>query len=185
MIYKQRFTKVYNENGTIQQIIKKSTKCRQNFQKLKEDLNSVLEEIRYRNRINTSLEQLFERTLHLNKWIDCRVYYKDGRVINCLQIDRLVEIFDGSNFYGKCFVYFNRDYDRNNFENFSITKQDSIEFKLNLDHFNNILYNNLMNSFATLLYLAIHSFKNYISVTDYLNIGLYFSQIQKNIVFRN
>ncbi len=57
-------------------------KCPENFFKFKEDLNSVLEEIRYRNRINTSLEQLFERTLHLNESIDCKVYYKDGRVVN-------------------------------------------------------------------------------------------------------
>jgi len=32
-----------------------ANKCRENFMKFKEDLNSVLEEIRYRNRINTSL----------------------------------------------------------------------------------------------------------------------------------
>jgi hypothetical protein len=65
-------------------------KCRENFIKYKKDLYSVIEEIRYRNRINTSLEQLFERTLHLNEWIDCKVYYKDGRVINCLEINKLV-----------------------------------------------------------------------------------------------
>jgi hypothetical protein len=135
-----------------QHIIKEENvvKCRKNFIKFKEDLNSVLEEIRYRNRINTSLEQLFERTLHLNEWINCKVYYKDGRVINCLEIDRLVEIFDGSNYFGKCFVYFNRDYDRNNFENLSITKEDSIKFKLNLDHINSILNNNLFDSFPAL-----------------------------------
>ncbi len=83
-----------------------SDKCDKNFIKFKKDLNSVIEEIRYRNRINTSLEQLFERTLHLKEWIDCKVYYKNGRVINCLEIDRLVEIFDASNFFGKCFVFF-------------------------------------------------------------------------------
>jgi hypothetical protein len=98
--------------------IEKFYKCRENFIKFKKDLNAVLKEIRYRNRINASLEQLFERTLHLNEWINCKVYYKNGRVINCLEIDGLVEIFDGSNFYAKCFAYFNRDYDRSNFENF-------------------------------------------------------------------
>ncbi len=71
-------------------------KWQKNFKNFKEDLNSILEEIRFRNRINTSLEQLFERTLHLNEWIDCKVYYKDGSVINCLEIDRLVEVFDVS-----------------------------------------------------------------------------------------
>jgi hypothetical protein len=121
-------------------------------------LNSIVEEIRYRNRINTSLEQLFGRTLHLNEWIDCKVYYKDGRVINCLEIDSLVEIFDGSNYYGKCFVYFNRDYNRNNFENFSINKEDSIKFKLNLDHFNSILNNNFVELLPA-LFMAIHSYK--------------------------
>jgi hypothetical protein len=141
-------------------------KCWENFFKFKEDLNSILEEIRLRNRINTSLDQLFERTLHLNEWIDCEVYYKDGRVINCLQIDGLVEIFDGSNFYGKCFVYFNRDYDRNNFENFSITKEDSIKFKLNLDHFNSILNNNLFDEFPA-LFMAIHSYKTSVAVSDF------------------
>ncbi len=81
-----------------QYIIKqeKLNKCHKNYFKFKEDLNSVLKEIRFRNRINTSLEQLFERTLHLNEWIDCKVYYKDGSVINCLEIDRLVEVFDVS-----------------------------------------------------------------------------------------
>jgi hypothetical protein len=143
--------------------------CRQNFVKFKDDLNSVLEEIRYRNRINTSLEQLFARTLHLDEWIDCKVYYKNGRVINCLEIDRLVEIFDASNFYGKCFVYFNRDYDRNNFENFSFTKEDSIKFKLNVDHFNSILNNNLVDTFPA-LFMAIHSYKTSVSVPDFLHV---------------
>jgi hypothetical protein len=148
-------------------------KCRENFIKFKEDLNSVLEKIRYRNRINTSLEQLFERTLHLNEWIDCKVYYKDGRAINCLEIDRLVEIFDGSNFYGKCFVYFNRDYDRNNFENFSITKEDSIKFKLNVDHFTSILNNNVFDSYPA-VFMAIHSYKTSVTVPDFFNINTNF-----------
>jgi hypothetical protein len=154
-----------------QQIIKQENddKCRENFIKFKKDLNSILEEIRYRNKINTSLEKLFERTLHLNEWIDCKVYYKDGRVINCLEIDRLVEIFDGSNFYGKCFVYFNRDHDRNIFENFSITKEDSIKFKLNLDQFNSILNDNWVDLFPA-LFMAIHSYKTSITVSDYFDI---------------
>jgi hypothetical protein len=143
-------------------------KCLQNFLKFNKDLNSVLEEIRYRNTINTSLEQLFERTLHLNEWVDCKVHYKDGRVINCLEIDRLVEMFDASNFYGKCFVNFNRDYDRKIFENFSITKDDSIKFKLYLDHFNSILNNNWRDSSA--LFMAIHSYKNSVTVPDFFNI---------------
>jgi hypothetical protein len=105
----------------------------------------------------------------LNEWIDCKVYYKAGRVTNCLDIDRLVEIFDGSNFYGKCFLYFNRDYDRNNFENFSITKEDSIKFKLNLHHFNSILNNNLGDLFPA-LYMAIHSYKTSVAVPGFLDI---------------
>jgi hypothetical protein len=146
-------------------------KCQKNILNLKEDLNSVLEEIRYRNRINTSLEQLFERTLHLNEWIDCKVYYKDGRVINCLEIDRLVEIFDGSNFYGKCFAYFNRDNDRNNFENFSITKEDYIKLKLNLYHFESILNYNWVDDFSS-LFMAIHSYKTSVAVPDFLDINI-------------
>jgi hypothetical protein len=164
------FIKQYLVKGIIKQNEENKNKCRQNFQKFKEDLNSLLEEIRHRNRINTSLEQLFERTLHLNEWIDCKVYYKDGSVINCLEIDRLVEIFDGSNFYGKCFVYFNRDYDRNNFENFSINKEDSIKFKLNLDHFNSILNNNLLDSFPA-LFMAIHSYKTSVTVPDFFDLN--------------
>jgi hypothetical protein len=158
-IIKQNITKEENVN-----------KCRENFIKFKEDLNSVLEEIRYRNRNNTSLEQLFERTLHLNEWIDCKVYYKDGRAINCLEIDRIIEKFDGSNFYGKCFVYLSRDYDRNAFEDFSITKEDSIKFKLNLDHFNSILNNNLVDLFPA-LFMAIHSYKSSVTVQDFLEIN--------------
>jgi hypothetical protein len=146
-------------------------KCWNNFYKIQKDLNYVIEEIRYRNKINTSLEQLFERTLHLNEWIDCKVYYKDGRVINCLQIDRLVEIFDASNFHGKCFVYFNRDYDRNNFENFSITKEDSIKFKLNVDHFNSILNYNWVDSMPSLI-MAIHSYKFSVAAQDFIAINI-------------
>jgi hypothetical protein len=159
------FIKQFYEKGIIKIINKNKDKCRENYVKFKEDLSSVLEEIRYRNRINTSLEQLFERTLHLNESIDCKVYYKDGRVINCLEIDRLVEIFYASNLFGKCFVYFNRDYDRNNFENFSITKQDSITFKLNLDHFYSILDNNLVDRYPA-LFMAIHSYKTSVTVQD-------------------
>ncbi len=99
-----------------------------------------------------------------------KVYYKDGRVINCLQIDRLVEIFDASNLFGKCFMYFNRDYDRNNFKNFSITKEDSIKFKLNLEPFNNILNNN-MDELLTALFIAIHSYKSSVAVPDYYDIN--------------
>jgi hypothetical protein len=156
--------------------------CRENYFKFEEDLNSVLEEIRYRNRINATLEQLFERTLHLNEWVDCKVYYKDGRVINCLEIDRLVEIFDGSNIYGKCFVYFNRDYDRNNFENFSITKEDSIKFKLNLNHFNSILNNNLFDIFPA-LFMAIHSYKTSVAVPDFFDINTTFELNTRNYHF--
>jgi hypothetical protein len=104
----------------------------------------------------------------LNEWIDCKVYYKDGRVINCLEIDKLVEIFDGSNFFGKCFAYFNRDYDRNNFENFSITKEDHIKFKLNLDHFNSILNNDWFDK--SYLFMAIHSYKTSVAVPDFLDL---------------
>jgi hypothetical protein len=157
-------------------------KCRQNFIKFKEDLSSVLEEIRYRNRINTPLEQLFERTLHSNEWIDCKVYYKDGRVINCLQIDRLVEMFDASNVYGKCFVYFNRDYDRNNFENFSITKEDFIKFKLNLNHFNSILNNNLVEALSD-LYIAIHSYKTSVTAPDFLDMYSHGELTKQNFRF--
>jgi hypothetical protein len=146
----------------------KFDKCNKNFVKFKKDVNSILEEIRDRNRINTTLEKLFERTLHLNEWIDCKVYYKDGRVINCLEIDRLVEIFDGSNLTGKCFVYFNREYDRNNFENFSITKEDSIKFKLNLDHFNSIL--NINKFDLTALLISIHSYKTSVAFSDFYDI---------------
>jgi hypothetical protein len=146
-----------------------SDECRKNFKNFKKDVNSVIEEIRYRNRINTSLEQLFERTLHLNEWIDCKVYYKDGRAINCLEIDRLVEIFDASNIYGKCFVYFNRD-DRNNYENFSITKEDSIKFKLNLDHFKSILNINWFDPSA--LFMAIHSYKFSVIAPEFLDINI-------------
>jgi hypothetical protein len=148
----------------------KYDKFKENSIKLKKDLNAVLKEIRYRDRINASFEQLFEKTLHLNDWIDCKVYYKDGRTINCLEIDRLVEIFDASNLNGKCFVYFNRDYDRNNFENFSITKEDSIEFKLNLNHFNSILNNNNGDKFPV-VFMAIHSYKTSVAISDFLEIN--------------
>jgi hypothetical protein len=144
-------------------------KCGENYIKFKKDLNSVLEEIRFKNGINTSLEQIFERTLHLNESIDCKVYYKDGRVINCIEIDRLVEIFDASNFYGKCFVYFNRDYDRNNFEKFSITKEDYIKFELNLDHFSSILNNNLADKLPA-LFMAIHSYKTSVVFLDFFKL---------------
>jgi hypothetical protein len=174
--------KHYLVKGVIKRNKENVDKCRENFIKFKEDLNSLLEEIRFRNRINTSLEQLFERTLHLNEWTDCKVYYKDGRVINCLEIDRLIEIFDGSNFYGKCFMYFNRDNDRNNFENFSITKEDSIKLKLNLDHFNSILNNNLFDKFPA-LYMAIHSYKTYVTVPDFLDINSTFKLNTRNYHF--
>jgi hypothetical protein len=150
-------------------------KCNKNFKKFKKDVSSVLEEIRYRNRINTSLEQLFERTLHSNEWMDCKIYYKDGRVINCLEIDRLVELFDDSNFYGKCFVYFNRD-DRNNFENFSITKDDSIRFEFNLDHFKGILNYDWLNHReldSSPLFMAIHSHKFSAIAPDFIDTGTY------------
>jgi hypothetical protein len=118
----------------------------------------------------------------LNEWIDCKVYYKDGRVINCLEIDRLVEIFDGSSFHGKCFVYFNRHYDRSNFENFTITKEDSINFKLNLDHFNSILNNNWVDSFPS-LFIAIHSYGTSVAVQDFLDINTNFELNTQNYKF--
>jgi hypothetical protein len=171
----EKVIKQLKVNGIIKQNVEENVgKCLENY-KVEEGLNFVREEIRDRNRINTSLEQLFERTLHLNEWIDCKVYYKDGRVINCLEIDRLVEIFDGSNLFGKCFVYFNRDYDRNNFENFSITKEDSIELKLNLDYFKSTLNSNLFG--LSELFMAIHSYKTSVGAQD-------LSHIKTNNEFR-
>jgi hypothetical protein len=176
--------KQYLVNRTKSVKIKENfVKCKKNFKKFKRDLNSILEEIRFRNRINTSLEQLFKRTLHLNEWIDCKVYYKGGRVINCLQIDRLVELFDASNFYGKCFLYFNRDYDRNNFENFSITKEDFIKFKLNLNYFNSILNNNVVELLPS-LFMAIHSYKTYVAAPNFFGIYTISGRSTGNYRFR-
>jgi hypothetical protein len=53
---------------------KKAMKCLKTFKNFKEESELILEEIRYRNRINTSLEQIFERTLHLNEVVDCNIY---------------------------------------------------------------------------------------------------------------
>jgi hypothetical protein len=162
--------KQYLLKGIFKQNEEYVNKCRKNFMKFEKDLNSVLEEIRYRNRINTSLEQLFERTLHLNEWIDCKVFYKDGRVINCLEIDEMVDIFDGSNFRGKCFVYFNKDFEEKKFENFSITKEGFIKFKLNVDLFNSILNNNYFDQFPA-LFMAIHSYKTSVTISDFVDIN--------------
>jgi hypothetical protein len=63
-------------------------------------------------------------------------------------------------------VYFNRDYNTSNFENFSITKEDSIKFKLNLDYFNSILSFNFRA-----LFMAIHSYKTSVAVPDFLDIN--------------
>jgi hypothetical protein len=118
----------------------------------------------------------------LNEWVDCKVYYEDGRVINCLQIDRLVEIFDASNFYGKCFMYFNRGYDKNKFKNYSIAKLDSIKFNLNLDHFSNILNDNLVE-YIPPLFMAIHSYKTYVSVSDFYAIDTKEDPFTRNFLF--
>jgi hypothetical protein len=150
-------------------------KCETNYPKFKQESNSIFEEIRYRNSINTSLKQLFERTLHLDEWIGCKVYFKDGRVINCLEIERLVEKFNGLNFYGKCFAYFNREqeYNGNIFENFSITKEDFIEFKISAELFRDTIYpfNSVITERNSPV-MAIHSFKTSASVSDFIDMIL-------------
>jgi hypothetical protein len=80
-------------------------------------------------------------------------------------------------------VYFNRDYDRNNFENFSITKEDSIKFKLNLDHFNGILNNNCRDFFQT-LFMAIHSYKTSVTVPNFDDINTNWTFNTRNYRFR-
>jgi hypothetical protein len=80
--------------------------CEQNYPKYYYDLNTILEEIRDRNKINTTLEQLFNRTLHLNESFDCIIGYRNGTIINCSQVYSLVEVFDGLNFFGKIFCVF-------------------------------------------------------------------------------
>jgi hypothetical protein len=67
-------------------------------------------------------------------------------------------------------MYFNTDNGGNNFENFSITKEDSIKFKLNLDHFNSILNNNGFDKFPA-LFMAIHSYKTSFAIPDFLDIN--------------
>ncbi len=121
------------------------------------DLESIMREIRNRNQINTTLEQLFDRTLHLNEYIDCEVQYKNGRVIDCSQIGDLVEFFDGSNLFGKCFSYLNekQENEKNQTQEFFITQNDFIKFNINNDIITNIVSYN--RGEIPILYLGIHS----------------------------
>jgi hypothetical protein len=132
-------------------------KCLKNYHKYNQDFNSILKDIRNRNRINTTLEQLFDKTLHLNEFIDCKIHFKDGRIFDCLEIYSLFEVFDGLNFFGKCFVYSNENqiYYRNKSKDFSITKDDYIEFKLN-NNFIDIMGYYYCNEYYP-IYLSVHS----------------------------
>jgi hypothetical protein len=116
--------------------------CEQNYPKYYYDLNTLLEEIRDRNKINTTLEQLFNRTLHLNESFDCIIGYRNGTIINCSQVYSLVEVFDGLNFFGKCFVYSNKnqEYYRNISQEISITFKDNIQFYVRNDFFDIVGY---------------------------------------------
>jgi hypothetical protein len=107
----------------------------------------------------------------LNKYIDCRVHYKNGRVIDCLQIYGLVEIFDGLNLFGKCFTYLNENEknDENITKEFMITKEDYIELSVNYDNITDIVGNHYV---IPVLYLGIDSPKNSIVNGDYLLLAL-------------
>jgi hypothetical protein len=116
-----------------------ANKCKQKFSKYEPDLRSILKEIKNRNRFNATLEQLFEKTLHLNDSVKCKVHYKDGKLIDCShcsQISSLIEVFDGSNIFGKCFVYFNT---RNNTGESFISKEDYIELNYLFEIYNDIV----------------------------------------------
>jgi len=103
--------------------------CLRNYYKYERDLNAILKEITNRNRINATLEKLFERTLHLNELIGCKIHYKDGKVINCSQIQSTIEYFDGMNSFGKCFIYFDKRKEHQNNRSQNIFNSDnSIEF---------------------------------------------------------
>ncbi len=110
--------------------------CLKNYYKYERDLNAILKEIRNRNRINTTLEQLFERTLRLNELIDCEIHYKDGKVINCAQIQSTIEYLNGFNSFGKCFIYFDkRKEHQNNRSQNILNSEDLIELRMDSINF--------------------------------------------------
>jgi hypothetical protein len=136
-------------------------------------LNSILNEIRDRNRNNTTLEQLFEKTLHLNESIDCKVYYKDGKVINCLKVQSLIEVFDGSNVFGKCFSHSNerQKLKTNIINEFLLSKEDYIEFTINYNNFNDIVGNNHVSE--PTLFISINSQNTFVSIPNFITLNGY------------
>jgi hypothetical protein len=142
--------------------------CEKNYFEYDHDLNTILKEIRNRNRINTTLEQLFDRTLHFNKYFNCKVYYRDGKVIDCLQIYDLVEI----NIFGKRFTYLNinQENDKNKSQEFFITKEDYIEFIVNYDNITDIV-NKYIEEDSD-LYLGIDSPNTCIARANYLPLDI-------------
>jgi hypothetical protein len=162
--------------------------CDENYYKYEHDLNDILEEIRARNRFNTTLEQFFDRTLHFGENIDCEVHYKDGKVMNCTQIHNLVEYFDGFNFFGKCFIYLNnrRKYSYNKSEK-SSNSEHYIEFKIDLINYKNILsnYHIFENVFKT--FIGIHPQNKFLSSLDLLrlNTGFSYEFIYNNMILKS
>jgi hypothetical protein len=155
-----------------------NNKCGQNFHKYLRfgvitDLESIIREIRNKNKINTTLEQLFDRTLHLNEYIDCEVHFKNGRVINCSQINDLVEFFDGSNWLGKCFTYLNekQQNEKNETQEFFITKNDFIAFNIKNDIITNIVGSNRGEEIID-LFLGIHSPTTFNPSGNYINFAI-------------
>ncbi len=150
-------------------------------------MNAILKEIRDRNTINTTLEQLFERTLHLNQSIDCVIHYKNGKVINCTQIHRIVEYFDGLNLFGKCFTYLNnrREY-TNNINNRSETFSKSehyIELRMNFKYFLDVLSN--YHTFERLfqVFIGVDQQNNFLSNSNYEQLPMIGYNFDHEIVY--
>ncbi len=145
------------------------------YRKYERDLNEILKDIRNQNK-NTTLEQLFEKTLHLNQLIDCQIHYKNGKVINCSQNENTIEYFDGFNFFGKCFIYFDeREKHENNRSENILNSDNAIVFKMDKTNLRQILGNNYMSYMEICdlpMYFGAHSRNNFLS--NYIGIINFF-----------
>ncbi len=168
-----KLNKLYTKYGCsafVELSDKEIKRCEKDFYKYERDLSAILKEIRDRNTVNTTLEQLFDRTLHLNESIDCVIHYKNGKVVNCTQINGIVEYFDGLNQFGKCFTYFNdmREYTNNN--NTSETfrnSEDFAEFRINFKNFIDILGNYHIYEQTFQVIIGVHQPNNFLSNSNF------------------
>jgi len=145
--------------------------------------NLIFNKIINSNDPNISLKNIFANTLSADQFIDCRINYKvlkdKYREIDCRAKSRVIEMFEKTNRFGKCFVFFNRkqlindsiekiDLSRNDYIELKIYRHNVYEIKSNISYSEKIYDNRKWSNYGmNSIYSSIHSSNSSTTISNF------------------